>query len=169
MSISPFNEVLKTEQHVTIIKVVLHHLEATGLLSEAAMSVDADVLARQIVGLEDASSDSSSTKSAVSRGRKLASAGVRQAGPAARSGAKKLASAAKDAATPVIKRARFTAASSLSQALSSVDSPPCPVCGNATVMRRNRKTGHPFFACTAWESEGCTWTAKVDFSTPVSE
>lgn len=169
MSISPFNELLKAEQQVTTIKVVLHHLEATGLLSEAAMSVDTDVLARQIVGIEEASSDSSPSASAVSRVSKLASTGLRKAAPAARSGAKKLASAAKNAATPVIKRASSSAASSLGQALSAVDSPPCPACGSATVMRRNRKTGHPFFACTAWETEGCTWTAKVDFSGAQSE
>lgn len=63
MSVGPFNELLKAEQQVTTIKAILHHLEATGLLSEAAMSVNADVLARQIAGIEGASSDSSPSTS----------------------------------------------------------------------------------------------------------
>lgn len=42
--------------------------------------------------------------------------------------------------------------------------PPCPKCGEPTVIRRNKKTHLPFAACDAWRDTGCNFTAGVTFT-----
>jgi predicted RNA-binding Zn-ribbon protein involved in translation (DUF1610 family) len=42
--------------------------------------------------------------------------------------------------------------------------PPCPKCGEQTVIRLNRKTHQPFAACSAWRTTGCNFTAAVTFA-----
>lgn len=44
-----------------------------------------------------------------------------------------------------------------------IHGPACPLCGSPTVLKRNRKTGTVFAACSSWDETGCVFTAGVTF------
>lgn len=80
--------------------------------------------------------------------------------PVAKKSGKAVAEAAVSAATFVFE---VTKAASRKMA-SPIYGPVCPLCGEPTVIKVNRKTHQPFAACSAWDATGCSFTSRITFT-----
>lgn len=85
---------------------------------------------------------------------------TKRSAPAAKKAGKVVGEAAASAATFV-----FEATKSATRKMTSpIYGPPCPRCGEATVIKVNRTTHQPFAACSAWHATGCAFTSPITFA-----
>lgn len=165
----PFADLLVREQQLALVSAIAARMGELGLLAEGAASTDSSTVARQVVGdtLVDTSAADALRRAVVAKVAesantitKAVSAAVRKSSPALKRAGKAAAGAASTTGSFVFETTR-----EVTRRLSGpVYGPSCPKCGEPTVIRRNKKTGHVFAACSGWEETGCPFTAKVSFT-----
>lgn len=90
---------------------------------------------------------------------KTAKATSRKSGPAVKKASKAATDAAASAATFVFEATR----AATRKVTPLIYGPPCPRCGERTVIKVNRTTHQPFAACSAWDATGCGFTSRITF------
>jgi hypothetical protein len=155
MSTSTFPELLREEQHVALVSVIVERMSELEMLNEVVAARPTEDVARQIVDVSDASETER-----VATGKAMRSLISKTTGAMSR--------AASEKAVPAVKAAGSKVAGAIKKSEpAEVDggkTPLCPECGSPTVTRVNSKTGKPFMACSAWIDTGCGWTAKIEIA-----
>jgi len=165
----PFADLLVREQQLALVGAVVSRMAELGMLTGPTASMSAASVAEQVVGTipmdghgADAFRRALATRiadSAATIGKAVTGA-VARSKPVVTKAGKAAAGAASTTGSFVFETTR-----EVTRRLSGpVYGPSCPKCGEPTVIRRNKRTGHVFAACSGWEETGCPFTAKVSFT-----
>lgn len=165
----PFAQMLAREQQVAQVTVIVSRLSELGFLTDEASSMEAGTMTGLVVGetgIEVSGSDAvrraivSKTAKSVETVFSTANALVSKSTPTVR----KVGRTTFDVVSRASVFAFEVTRGATARMTGSVSGPACPLCGEATVIRRNRKTGRPFVACTAWESTGCNFVSEISIT-----